>query len=90
MSYINKEKLIDIFNTKADMAMGTPKTVFFSSAKMVELLPTVDAVEVVRCKDCAHCNYDPSAEIYKCERRCIPERVSEVDYCSHGEKRCEG
>lgn len=45
--YIEREALIGILNAKADMAQGTPKTVFHSVAKMVELLPAAD-VEVVR------------------------------------------
>lgn len=52
MSYIEKEKVIDIMNAKADMALGTPKEVFLSVAKMVETLPAADVVTVVRCGEC--------------------------------------
>jgi hypothetical protein len=44
--YINAESLINIFNTKAEMALGTPKQVFFSAANMVEKLPAADVAEV--------------------------------------------
>lgn len=37
---------------KGDAAQGTPKIVFYGAAHMLELLPAVDAVQVVRCKDC--------------------------------------
>ncbi|MBQ8289345.1 MAG: hypothetical protein IJY01_00535 [Clostridia bacterium] len=74
---------------KTYMLKGKDKLRLATVINELEIASTVDAVEVIRCKDCAHCNYDPNAEIYKCERRCIPERVSEVDFCSHGERRCE-
>lgn len=54
MAYFSKEKFIDMLNAKADMALGTPKQVFLSVAKMLEALPETDVVEVVRCKDCIY------------------------------------
>lgn len=47
--------------------------------------PTVDAVEVVRCKDCVHrkervcCN--PSAGMW------VGVELKETDFCSYGERR---
>lgn len=46
MAYFSKEKFIDILNAKADMALGTPKKVFLSVAKMLEALPPSDVAEV--------------------------------------------
>lgn len=46
MRLIDKEGLISIMNAKADMAWGTPKEIFFSVARMVNLLPDVDAEPV--------------------------------------------
>ena len=51
--YIEREKFKNILETKAEMAIGTPKAVFYNAAKMLDLLPAADVVEVVRCKDCA-------------------------------------
>lgn len=57
--------------------------------------PTVDAVEVVRCKDCKHCDtFYPRKEIGKeptqvwyCDRyRCHREPD---DFCSYGERRAD-
>jgi hypothetical protein len=64
--YIERVALIDIFNCKSDMATGTPKAVFANAAKMVELMPAADVVEVrhgywipspdginpIRCSEC--------------------------------------
>ena len=47
----------------------------------LERLPTIDAVEVVRCKDCKH--YDGSYPM--CCR--WEETIKPDDYCSYGEKK---
>lgn len=44
--YIERVALVSILYAKSDMAMGTTKAVFASVAKMVELLPAADVVEV--------------------------------------------
>lgn len=51
--------------------------------------PTVDAVPVVRCKDCKHC--DP--ENYHCDHAmstAAPLRRKPEDFCSYGERRGGG
>ena len=45
--------------------------------------PTVDAVPVVRCKDCKHCQYD---EMFG-DRWCNGSRVHADCFCSDGERR---
>lgn len=42
--YIDADALVRVLNAKADMAMGTPKEVFFSVAKMVDYLPAADVI----------------------------------------------
>ena len=49
--YIERDVLLSIFNAKADMAVGTPKEVFFSVVKMVNLLP---AAKITPCDVCAY------------------------------------
>lgn len=52
--------------------------------------PTVDAVEVVRCKDCKHCCLDLSGrENHLCMRKEIGFVVKRKadDFCSYGERR---
>ena len=44
--YIKAEKLKEIFNAKGDMAVGTPKTVFYNAAKIVDTLPGADVVSM--------------------------------------------
>jgi hypothetical protein len=42
--YIDADALIRVLDAKADMAMGIPKEVFLSVAKMIDYLPTADVV----------------------------------------------
>ena len=59
----------------------------------LEDAPTVDAVEVVRCKDCAYCEKHKKwhgGKYFGCRR--IPSEVHEVEpdhYCSFGERRTD-
>ena len=49
-------------------------------------IPTADVVEVVRCRDCKHC--DP--ENHHCDHHmgtAAPLRRKHDDFCSYGEKR---
>lgn len=49
--------------------------------EFLELIPTVDAVEVVRCKDCK--NY---GDEYFCPLRSLADYTDPDDYCSMGER----
>lgn len=54
----------------------------------IEYAPTVDAVEVVRCRDCKHCRVASWGERY-----CIRDKTVEWgelkddDFCSYGERK---
>lgn len=54
----------------------------------IDAQPTIDAVEVVRCKECKWSyRYETSSGEYRCY--CIEHRSSghtDDDYCSYGEK----
>lgn len=61
----------------------------------VDNAPTVDAVEVVRCKDCVYCKrfndvYQlPKLDVLICRYCCDEDEVTENDYCSWGERKGE-
>lgn len=69
----------------------------FVLKRLIELQPTVDAVEVVRCKDCQHWkNSWSSPEIKEAYGYCHLEDADnvivgrwETDFCSYGERRTE-
>lgn len=50
--------------------------------EVLEGTPTVDAVPVVRCRDCTHYNGH-----WHCDYFC--EAVMDDDFCSYGERRLE-
>lgn len=53
----------------------------------VDALPTIDAVPVVRCKDCrwSRTNQKDGADVYYCELR-TGRAYHSGDFCSYGEK----
>ena len=54
---------------------------FDYAALILQEAPTVDAVEVVRCRDCKH--YDGK---WLCKISGVPSRKP-CDFCSHGERK---
>ena len=58
----------------------------------IEYAPTVDAVEVVRCKDCKHCKPDENiigayGDCDRFDRYNGNSMVQADDFCSYGEKK---
>ena len=57
--------------------------------KEIEIAPTVDAVELVRCKDCKHYNTASCSDgCGWCEE--MNAGWSDNDFCSYGERREDG
>ena len=54
----------------------------------VDAQPTVDAVEVVRCKDCKH-RYTASSGVIFCQQH-ITVSANNDDFCSYGERKDNG
>ncbi len=50
---------------------------------LIEDATTVDAVEVVRCRECRFCDTED------CPMRGTPGEVSASDFCSYGERRTD-
>lgn len=59
---------------------------------LIEQAPTVDAVEVVRCKDCKHKYYNEHTEMYCCEQWAdgFDTAVRDDEFCSRGERKRNG
>ena len=78
MRLIDADALIKEAN--ADGAYG------YVDAKQIADAPTVDAVEIVRCRECKHC--DP--ETHHCDHHmgtAAPLRRKPDDFCSYGERK---
>jgi hypothetical protein len=91
----NEKRLIDANALRKKAVWGKIRkgTVYETDAKVVttgsiDLAPTVDAVEVVRCKDCKH-NSDGRCcggqDI--CAEEGYDFYVADDDFCSYGERR---
>lgn len=53
---------------------------------LVDVAPTIDAVEVVRCKDCEF--YEPfTPSIGRCHEDIVTLVKNPTDYCSFGERK---
>lgn len=79
----NEKRLIDANALIAEydrVHIGEPG----KARKLIEDAPTVEAVEIVRCRDCKHC--DP--ENHHCDHHmgtAAPLRRKPDDFCSYGE-----
>lgn len=88
---ISRNKLIEHLNVCLSESDGrTPITdaVLTAIKCAVEQMPAVDAVEVVRCKDCEH--FDThwtycGTDVHFCHALRLP--IHETEYCSHGERK---
>lgn len=74
-----------------DLNYGETLTDPYRFAELVEDAPTVEAVEVVRCKDCKGWCAEEIAKQYGVDRYCtmttIPTNAD--DFCSYGERRTD-
>lgn len=65
----------------------------YVDAKQIADAPTIDAVKIVRCKDCKH--YRPQKKSAHWENRTnycnriVTIKVQPHDFCSHGEQKNE-
>ena len=50
--------------------------------------PTVNAVEVCRCKDCVHMKKHGNARF--CDVWCLPNGMGDEGFCNYGERRSDG
>ena len=68
------------------------ETVYKDLADFINEAPTIDAVPVVRCKDCKHYSYEPSIHRYECNifngaYEFIGYPTNPDDFCSYGERK---
>lgn len=72
--------VIEDYDTGCDFGFGIKNI-----KDTLNAIPTVDAVPVVRCKDCKHGHcYNELAPSWECLRYLGSQQVNENDYCSYG------
>ena len=86
--YIKRDKFRNILEAKAEMALGTPKQVFYNTIAMLDLIPAADVVEVVRCGQCKHATEDIIVEgVCYCHK--IQQGMFVDGFCNYGERRTD-
>ena len=87
MSLINREALLSYADLWASCGEHyTAEDVIM----MIKTAPTVDAVPVVRCRECVNCLIDNTERKYHlCMRHnsVFPRKVDLMDFCSYGERK---
>lgn len=81
MKYIDAEALSSILRAKSDMAIGTPKTVFASVEKIIDLLPGI-----VMCGECRYYQDNNGGYPHEECKWNKDETPDPDDYCSGGER----
>ena len=78
--YIEREALIAEYDR---VHVGKPG----GARKLMEKAPAVDAVPVVRCKDCKHYEIHKPKVLENCERNGYLIPMKPDDFCSYGERK---
>ena len=87
----NKKRLIDAYEAKKELTGWDTDPTDEEIEYTIDHLPTVDAVEVVRCKDCKHWAYTANgAGDCRNPRFTIPDTVDPTmyahEFCALGER----
>ena len=82
----NEQRLIDANDLKQKAVPHYFDNCCYAvSVKDIDDAPTVDAVEVVRCKDCKH-RYTAASGVIFCTQH-LTMSANDDDFCSYGERR---
>lgn len=79
-------RLIDAYSAKEAIEYTLVGDAASMAERVIDRQPTVDAVPVVRCRECKHC--DP--ENHHCDHHmgtAAPLRRKPDDFCSYGERK---
>ena len=84
---MESKKLIYADDARRAILKADPKLAY-----CIDKVKAVDAVEVVRCKDCKYRYYNEYQEMYCCERLAdgFDTVVCQDDFCSYGERKDNG
>ena len=84
--YIKADKLLD-FIADGMAALNLDKIGLFAIMHSIDQQPNIDAVEVVRCKDCHFWNSFEKNIFGECQCYIHGDYVGAEDFCSRGENR---
>ena len=89
MRLIDADELTSRLTKKITSGMPTYNAGIIEAEDVIVEMPTIDAVPVVRCKDCEHYSPFSGGGICRIHNRRIVHTVTETDFCSTGERREE-
>lgn len=101
MRPIDADLLRGLINAKLEEDWGSlPRAFLFGVRDLIDSTPTIDAVEIVRCKDCKYkptgtgCNHDLEFPVhYKCPCECDDNWYSWMPkddfFCGNGERKTD-
>ena len=80
-------RLIDVDKLERQEYWGNERCFDYVDAEDIDNAPTVDAVPVVRCKDCKHYEIHKPKVLENCERNGYIIPMKPDDFCSYGERK---
>ena len=80
-------RLIDGDKLERQEYWGNERCFEYVDAEDIDNVPTVDAVPVVRCKDCKHYEIHKPKVLENCERNGYIIPMKPEDFCSYGERK---
>ena len=86
MRLIDADRAIEIVR---DKGIAHPNAYHLTNytTLILQEAPTVDAVEIVRCKDCKHYEIHKPKVLENCERNGYIIPMKPDDFCSYGERK---
>ena len=96
MRLIDADALKEVFiqtleNIKSNTRMTGQEmhiiTAIHTVGQMIDDMPTIDAVPVIRCRDCKFLRF--TGTVWKCQNRLVMMLCEPNDYCSRGERKEE-
>ena len=79
-------RLIDADEAKRNCERICDPYAVMAAKAQIDSTETMDAVPVVRCRECKHRKYDDIFGMIWCNRDSCTKRVKPDDFCSYGEK----
>lgn len=80
-------RLIDADKLERQEYWGNERCFDYVDAEDIDNAPTVDAVPVVRCRDCKHYEIHKPKVLENCERNGYIIPMKPDDFCSYGERK---
>lgn len=80
-------RLIDADTLERQEYWGNERCFDYVDAEDIDNAPTVDAVPVVRCRDCKHYEIHKPKVLENCERNGYIIPMKPDDFCSYGERK---